>query len=376
MPSPHFNVKVISRGKGQSAIASAAYRSGDKLYDEREKKTFDYTRKQDVLYKEIIAPDNAPKWANDRQSLWNQVEAGEKRKDAQLARSITFALPRELDADQHIQLVRDLVLENFTSKGMIADCAFHEADASDGGKNPHVHIMLTLREMDADGFGKKNREWNDTALLESWRETFERRTNEYLEETGQEERLSLKSYEEQGISKIPTVHLGPSAWNLEERGVESERGNDNRRIDQRNAIQGTLANQAPKPRLADREKPEEMRGTKEANRTSLSPAMHATAQSTGTPAMRALQHSDSTREAQQNALRGYFQNAMFKTAQASVEMVNRLQRFAKFFAGKAASLGRGQRSGSQRLQDRYMRRSWAEREQERQRESDEKGYER
>lgn len=385
MPSPHFNVKVISRSKGQSAIASAAYRSGDSLYDEREQKTFDYTRKQDILYKEILTPNGAPEWASDRQSLWNKVEAGEKRKDAQLARSITFALPRELDTGQHIQLVRDLVRENFTAKGMIADCAFHEADASDGGKNPHVHILLTMREIDTDGFGKKNREWNDTALLESWREEFEKRTNDYLEEAGSEGRLSLKSYEDQGISKIPTVHMGPDAWHLEEKGVESEKGNENRRITQRNVIQETVINQTPRPRPTEKEKPEEERDAvatptarTDANAVAASPSSSTkTIQgSGGNPILSASQHSEPAREAQQSALRGYVQNAMFKTALAGAEMVNRLQRFAKLVASKTASLGRDSRSGRQRLRDRYMQRNWTEREQERQRESDDKGHER
>ena len=385
MPSPHFNVKVISRSKGQSAIASAAYRSGDSLYDEREQKTFDYTRKQDILYKEILTPDGAPDWATDRQSLWNQVEAGEKRKDAQLARSITFALPRELDTGQHIQLVRDLVRENFTAKGMIADCAFHEADASDGGKNPHVHILLTMREIDTDGFGKKNREWNDTEVLESWREEFEKRTNDYLEEAGSEGRLSLKSYEDQGSSKTPSVHMGESAWYMEERGLETDRGNENRQIAQRNAIQETVLNQTPRPRPAEKEKPEEIRdaiatpATKtEAGRLEapLSPSTKTIQGSGGNPTLNASQHSEPAREAQQSALRGYVQNAMFKTALAGAEMVNRLQRFAKLVASKTASLGRDSRSGSQRLRDRYMQRNWTEREQERQRESDDKGHER
>lgn len=368
MPSPHFNVKVISRGKGQSAIASAAYRSGESLYDEREQKTFDYTRKQDILHTEILTPEGAPEWASDRQALWNQVEAGEKRKDAQLARSIVFALPRELDTGQHIQLVRDLVRENFTAKGMIADCAFHEADASDGGKNPHVHILLTMREIDTDGFGKKNREWNDTEVLESWREAFEKRTNDYLEEAGSEGRLSLKSYEDQGISKTPTVHMGPNAWHLEEKGGESDKGNENRQIAQRNAIQETIFNQTPKPSPADREKPDETQ-----DRVTTPTAIP---ESDRLQIPKPIRESEPAREAQQSALRGYFQNAMFKTALAGAEIVQRLQRFSKLFASKAAALGREQRSGSQRLRDRYLRRSWTEREQERQQEGDDKGHER
>ena len=233
--------------------------------------------------------------------------------------------------------------------------------------------------------GKKNREWNDTEVLESWRDAFERRTNEYLEETGCEDRLSLKSYEDQGSSKTPSAHMGSSAWYMEERGIETDRGNENRQIAQRNAIQETVLNQTPKPRPAEKEKPEEIRdaiatpATKtEAGRLEapLSPSMKTIQGSGGNPTQSASQHSEPAREAQQSALRGYVQNAMFKTALAGAEMVNRLQRFAKLVAKKTASLGRDSRSGSQRLRDRYMQRNWTEREQERQRESDDKGHER
>ena len=208
---------------------------------------------------EATEAGNMPAWAQSNPlALWQAADAYE-RKNGTTYREMEIALPRELDTGQHIQLVRDLVRENFTAKGMIADCAFHEANASDGGKNPHVHILLTMREIDTDGFGKKNREWNDTEVLESWREEFEKRTNDYLEETGCEGRLSLKSYEDQGSSKTPSAHMGSSAWYMEERGIETDRGNENRQIAQRNAIQETVLNQTPRPRPAEKEKPEEER---------------------------------------------------------------------------------------------------------------------
>jgi MobA/MobL family len=250
MPSPHFRVSVISRGGGQSAVASAAYtsggkltsvvasaayRSGQTLYDERVGKTFDYTRKEHVVHTEIIAPEGAPEWAFNRQQLWNAVEAGEKRKDARLARSIIAGLPRELDTERNIALVRAFVQEQHVGRGMIADIAIHDKDASDGGRNPHVHILLTLRDITADGFNaKKNREWDKTEMLEEWRDAWENLQNRYLEAAGRGERVSLKSYEEQGIDKIPGQHMGYKANGLERKGEQTKVGKRNRDIQREN----------------------------------------------------------------------------------------------------------------------------------------------
>lgn len=222
--------------KLSSAVASAAYRSGEVLHDAQANKTFDYRRKENIIHKEIMTPRDVPAWAMDRQSLWNGVEAAEKRKDAQLARSIIAALPRELSHEQNIQLVREFVADQFVARGMIADIALHDKDASDGGRNPHVHIMLTLRDVSADGFGKKNRVWNDQRLVSLWRDAWEKKTNDALEAAGFEERVSLKSYEEQGIDKIPQEHLGYEAAALERKGKETRIGDYNREVRQENAV--------------------------------------------------------------------------------------------------------------------------------------------
>lgn len=265
-----------------AAVAAAAYRSGQKLYDEqarqpcdyspREKdnapvmdarqaaayrsgsvleadgrRPIDFTRKENVVYSTILAPEGAPVWVHDRQTLWNKVERAEKRKDAQLARDVIAALPRELTREQQIALVHEYVRENFTSKGMVADVNIHEKDASDGGKNPHVHIMLTTRRLDGDGFHRlKARDWNGDwkgagknggkMLDEVWRPSYERLCNRYLQEAGSDTRVSMKSFTKEGIEKEPQKHLGYEAANLEKKGIESRRGHDNRRIQHRNEV--------------------------------------------------------------------------------------------------------------------------------------------
>lgn len=270
MPNEYFDARVISRGKsgkggqrggrssanaaayrsgtvvsvmaaasmmmGHSVVASAAYRSGETLYDQHAQKTFDYRAKEDVIHTEIMKPDHAPVWASDRSFLWSQVEITEKRKDAQLARDIIAALPRELNYEQQIALLREFVQAQFVDKGMIADIAIHDKWASDGGRQPHAHIMLTLREVTKEGFGKKNRAWNDRSLVTVWRNSWESMTNRHLEAAGRSERLSLESYAARGIDKVPGEHLGPEAWNMEKKGRETVKGDKNREIEHGNEV--------------------------------------------------------------------------------------------------------------------------------------------
>ncbi len=267
MPNPHFDVQIISRGGGHrsgrnavassayrsgtvvsalaaasmmlgsSAVASASYRSGETLYDQRAEKTFDYRGKEDVIHTEILTPEHAPVWASERQMLWNQVEQVEKRKDAQLARDIIAALPRELNHAQQIALVRDFVQTQFVTHGMIADIAIHDKLASDGKNQPHCHIMLTLRDVSKDGFAKKNREWNNRTLVTAWRDAWADTTNRHLEAAGRSERLSLESYAAQGIDKVPGEHMGVEAWNMEKKGRETVKGDKNREIEHGNEVQ-------------------------------------------------------------------------------------------------------------------------------------------
>jgi len=140
----HCSIKIISRSGGRSAVASAAYRSGEKLYNDETGLTHDFTHKGGVIMSEIILPENVPERYKDREILWNEVQKVEKRSDAQFAREVEVALPAEMTRDEQIECVRAYVKENFVDKGMIADWALH--DKNDG--NPHAHIMLTVRGLD------------------------------------------------------------------------------------------------------------------------------------------------------------------------------------------------------------------------------------
>ena len=150
----HCSIKIISRGKGKSAVAAAAYRAGETMTNEYDGITHDYTRKGGVVHTEILLPDNAPKGYANRLTLWNAVEQIEKNKNSQLAREVELALPVELSREQNIFLVREYVKRHFVSAGMCADVCVH--DKNDG--NPHAHIMLTMRPFEQDGsWGAKSR---------------------------------------------------------------------------------------------------------------------------------------------------------------------------------------------------------------------------
>lgn len=234
MAAYRFSVKPVQRSAGQSAVASAAYRAGAKLYDERAEKQQDYTRRRGVMHSEIMLPKNAPEELADRETLWNTVEHTERRKDAQLAREIQMNLPHELDDETRRELAREFIQQEFVSRGMIADLAIHAADEKGDQRNHHAHIMLTMRALEKEGFGKKERAWNDTGLLERWREKWADHQNRALEKAGFEERVSHLSLEEQGIDREPEPKLGPIATQMEREGRESHAGNDLRAVWARN----------------------------------------------------------------------------------------------------------------------------------------------
>lgn len=143
----HCNISIVSRGKGKSAVAAAAYRSGEKLTNEWDGMTHDYTRKGGVVHTEIMLPPHAPPSFSDRSTLWNSVELYEKAGNAQLAREIDAALPIELSREEQIRLVREYCSSQFVSRGMCVDYAIHDT----GKGNPHCHIMLTMRPLDERG---------------------------------------------------------------------------------------------------------------------------------------------------------------------------------------------------------------------------------
>ena len=161
----HFSAKVISRANGSSAVASAAYRSASELHDERLGRSHNFTDKTGVVHSEVMAPEGSPERWQDREALWNEVEAGEVRKDAQLAREIEFSIPREMSQAQGVELARDFVQTEFVDRGMVADLNVHWDVGPDGLAKPHAHVMLSMREAGPEGFGKKVREWNSTCLL-------------------------------------------------------------------------------------------------------------------------------------------------------------------------------------------------------------------
>lgn len=191
-------VKNISRGQGRSCVAAAAYRSASELEDERQQMTHDYARKGGVEHAEIVAPDDAPSWALDRQSLWNRIDAAEKRKDARTAKEVLVALPRELTLAQQVELVRDFARTEFAAKGLVADFAIHAPDALDGEKQPHAHIMIATRALDGDGFAKgKDKSLDQPEGIESIRERWATHANRALERAGLGERIDHRSLERQ-----------------------------------------------------------------------------------------------------------------------------------------------------------------------------------
>ena len=250
----HCPIQIIQRSKGKSAVAAAAYRSGEKLINEWDGLTHDYTKKGGVVHTEIMLPAHAPPEFQDRSTLWNSVEQIEKSSDAQLAREIEVALPVELSRAEQLALVRAFVKDNFVDAGMCADFAIHDK----GTGNPHAHIMLTIRPIkengkwgakcrkvyDLDGQGqripdgkggwKNHREdttdWNRRENAEKWRAAWAAYANRALEAAGRPERIDHRSYKRQGVDKIPSVHMGPAASQMERRGVQTVKGNINREI--------------------------------------------------------------------------------------------------------------------------------------------------
>ena len=230
----HFAVKIISRAKGSSAVAAAAYRSASRLHDDRLALNYDYLNKPGVVHSEVMLPDGASPSFSNRALLWNTVEAGEKRNDAQLAREVEFALPREMNQAQGIDLARSFAADQFVSRGMIADLNVHWDIGEDGQAKPHAHVMLTLREVDGDAFGRKVREWNAAALVKQWREAWSDHVNQRLSELDIDEHVEHRSFDVQGIDLEPQGKRGAAAMRMAAQGRQSDRVDDHRAIAFRN----------------------------------------------------------------------------------------------------------------------------------------------
>lgn len=227
----HLNAQVGGRSKGRSAVAAAAYRSGTRLEITSEralasKRIQDYTRRDAVLAEGIMIPKRAPRWMKNREKLWNAVEDSEIRKDAQLFREIDLALPHMLPLEIQQKLLEGFIQQQFVSRGMVADYAIHGPTRHNDERNIHAHIMLTLRDIEADGFGKKNRDWNKKNLLEEWREAWANEVNTLLaaNEATREYYVDHRSYKDRGIDQIPTKMLGTKKAMLERMGIRTDVG--------------------------------------------------------------------------------------------------------------------------------------------------------
>ncbi|MEP1678984.1 MAG: MobQ family relaxase, partial [Sulfitobacter pontiacus] len=244
----HLRASMISRSQGRSVTAASAYRVAERIEDRRTGLTFDYAAKGGVDHTEILAPDHAPDWVHDRSELWNRVEESETRKNSQVAREVRVALPDELTHAQRVALVRDYAQTQFVDRGMVADIALHAPGRAGDERNHHAHILLTTREVDADGFTTKNRDWNKVEVLEGWREAWARDSNAALERAGVEDRVDHRTLVAQrdealelasaarergdegaelhetvramSLDRPPLPQLSLGAWQLKERGIE------------------------------------------------------------------------------------------------------------------------------------------------------------
>ena len=261
----HFSVKQVSRGKGQTVVNSAAYISGQKLYNDYYGQTHDYTKKSGVVFTEILTPEYVPERLTDRETLWNEVEKIEKGKRAQLAYSFDIALQNELTLDENIELAREFCQEQFVARGMIVDLAVHEGKSKneDEPDNPHFHVLAPIRPITEESWGNKQKReyvldedgnrikdakgndvfnavsttgWNDPELLKEWRRAWTEKVNEKFRECHMAARIDHRSYKEQGIDLLPTIHEGYEVRAMEKKGIKTVIGELNRAIRQFNQM--------------------------------------------------------------------------------------------------------------------------------------------
>ncbi len=255
----------IKRSAGQSAVAAAAYRAGEKLHSEYYGEDSDYTRKGGVICSEILLPSHAPPEYADRETLWNAVEKAERGKKAQLAYSFDIALQNEFSMQENIDLARQFLLDNFVSRGMVADFAVHQPDKEDGGiSNPHFHVMCPIRPIELNGkWGNKQRreyvldehgervldeagnyvfnavpttDWGMPETLEAWRQSWADLCNAKFAEKDLDCRIDHRSFARQGVEQIPTQHEGPTVRAMEAKGIRTDKGDLNRFIRKTNAL--------------------------------------------------------------------------------------------------------------------------------------------
>ncbi|WP_145031350.1 MobQ family relaxase [Pantoea ananatis] len=200
----HLEFKIVKRSEGMSSCRKAAYHARCKITDDRTGNTYDFSHRSDLFYHQILAPAPAPAHIIESSTaLWNEVEKVERQKDGQTARYFDVAIPCELNNEDKIKLVVEYCQKIFVDKGMIADIAFHDLD----GTNPHAHVMLTLKSITADGFGKKERSWNDKKNVILWRESWSVIANRYLTAAGSNERIDHRSIDAQHAETLENAAI-------------------------------------------------------------------------------------------------------------------------------------------------------------------------
>lgn len=209
--SIHFNLDNISRSNNaydreHSAVAAAAYQSRERIKDDRSGRVHRYTRKDsDLLHKGLLAPVGAPAWAHDRALLWNAVEARENRKDARVAKAIRAAIIREVPRDRWVMFVEEFFAP-YVVWGLAVDYAVH-MDA--GENNPHIHVLITTRTLDENGFAKtKFGKLNEKTFLKDERQRWAELCNKYLAASGAGVCVTHESFKTRGLDQQPTQHRG------------------------------------------------------------------------------------------------------------------------------------------------------------------------
>ena len=244
----HASMKPVSRASGRSAVASAAYRAGERLTNERDGITHDFTRKEGVEHAEIVLPEGVTaEWAKDRQALWNAAEAAENRKDARVAREIEIALPHELTAEQRLELTREFAQDLANRYGGAVDFAIHQPHDASDVRNHHAHLLMTTRQVGEEGLGEKTHiEWKNVRLLNEGlpttqmqlrdiRQSWEQHASEHLAMAGHDIRIDHRSHQERGLELEPTEHMGVHATQMQRRGLDVDRSRLSEEAAQRNA---------------------------------------------------------------------------------------------------------------------------------------------
>lgn len=224
----HVHCGCVGRSQGKTSVGASAYRSCEKLTNENDGITHDYTHKKGLLHKEIIAPDDAPEWVNDRQTLWNEVEKKENRKNSVFAKDMDIALQKELTLEQNLECLKKLIKKNCTDKGLVVDLCIHAPHQNPDGSdnhNIHAHLLITTRKLSADGWHEKvfsklkdEHEWLDT-VREEWATI----VNQKFEQLKINEHIDHRTLQEQGIDREPQQHMGPIATAIERSGRTPDR---------------------------------------------------------------------------------------------------------------------------------------------------------